>query len=223
MKKIVLCLTGVILFAACSYGKEVEIKKCGAAPVIDGMLDEKCWKDASRQEMESNVMGEDLFEKAYCYMTYDDTNLYVAVECYDSMMKEIKASAKSGADVWADDCVEIFIDPTNEGVGYFHILANSAGLNDKGYYKKKGSVGGWKTKQLVIKASKSEDKWVVEFAIPIADLSATVKKELSKESWHINIERERPGKSNSPYEDYIWTPTWGSSHMPDRFGVIKFK
>ena len=220
MKKVTLILLAVV--SASVFGKEVDIKKCAAAPVIDGVLDDECWKRAEKMELVSNVMGEDLFETAFAYVTYDDNNIYVACQNNDTMMKEVKAAAKSGADVWADDCVEVFIDPTNEGVGYFHALVNSAGLFDKGYYKKKGSLGTWKTK-IVSKAARTEDKWVAELSIPIADMVSTVKKELNKISWNFNIERERPSKSNAPYEDYIWNPTWGSSHMPDRFGTIKFK
>jgi hypothetical protein len=200
------------------FSKEIDVKKCVNPPVIDGRLDEECWKH-TKLELVSNVMGESLFENTNVFLSYDEKNLYIGFECFESYMNEIKSVAKSPDDVWADDCVEIFMDTNNDEISYYHILINSNGLTSKNYNKKKKESYGWKG-EIEVKTSKESNKWLVEVKIPFESLN---KEEVDKKSWKMNFERERPAKSASIYEDSIWSPTWGDSHMVDKFGIVRFK
>ncbi|MDD2710182.1 MAG: sugar-binding protein [Verrucomicrobiae bacterium] len=192
-------------------------------PKIDGLLDDACWNESTRL-MPFTVAGsaELAKEPTEGYVAYDQENLYVALECYESKLNpisnslhEFKALAKErDGKVFADDCVEIFIDPRRANAaakGYFHIAANSlATICDA-----EGCNRAWNA-TISAKASVNERSWMIEFAIPFKSFGLAAPKE--GEAWGFNLCREeKPLKENSS-----WAKVEGGFHQPHNFGQLVF-
>ena len=66
-------------------------------------------------------------------------------------------------------------------------------------------------------------KFVVEFAIPFATLGAKPPK--AGDRWGLNVARQRvpDGKQNARLEQTAWSVTYGSFHVPSRFGTVTFQ
>jgi outer membrane protein insertion porin family len=107
-----------------------EAVKTLAPPVIDGRLDDDCWKDAGRI---TNFVWADGIGKPYesteAYLLWDDSNLYIGIRCYESSMDAIRISnTERDKDDWKDDMVQIFIDTTPEAAEmYYHVAVNPIG------------------------------------------------------------------------------------------------
>ena len=107
-----------------------EAVKTLSPPVIDGRLDDDCWKDAGRIR---NFVWADGIGKPYepteAYLLWDDSNLYIGIRCYESSMDAIRISnTERDKDEWKDDMVQIFIDTTPEAAeSYYHIAVNPIG------------------------------------------------------------------------------------------------
>ncbi len=134
-------------------------------------------------------------------------------------MKELVAKAKdrNSEAFWEDDCIELFLDPQSDG-NYRHIYINSEGVIGESFGK--SSPGGWKT-GTEVEVDKEADRWIVEGKIHFSDLGFTPE---SGKSFKINVNRTKTGKSKSFWEETAWSPTFdGSSHVPSRFGTLKFR
>jgi hypothetical protein len=78
-------------------------------PTIDGKLNDAVWKKAQpigKFMVLESTRASDL--KTFGYVAYDDTHLYLAMNCLDSEPKSIAAQvAEPGEEVFRDDRVEI--------------------------------------------------------------------------------------------------------------------
>lgn len=199
---------------------------CGRAeakPAIDGRLDDACWQSAIELSPFARVSGTGFpVEQAKGYLLHDDERLYVGVVCSEALLNpvlqrthEVKAEAKiRDGDVWADDCVEVFVQPDRAGGHYFHFAVNPIGTLydarcDAGRFDKT-----WDSDASVA-TSAGTKSWTVELAIPLAAFGARV---TAGDAWRLNLCR-----SEKPHaEASCWSPTGGAFHTPDAFGVIRF-
>jgi hypothetical protein len=186
------------------------------APVLDGKLNDPCWK----QVLEAgNFYLSDgngfATEKTLVYCVHDDQNLYVAFRCEENILDpvhnrlgEFKAEvqAKDGP-VWSDDSVEIFLAP--DGGNYYQIAVNSIGT----VYDAKGGDASWDG-GITAGASRDEKAWYVEIGIPLAKLE----KPKPGDTWRINFCRNTRFASESS----SWSPVPGSFHSPGAFGYLVF-
>ena len=100
--------------------KILQIPKTKNPPVIDGKINDTCWKNAAVVTgfLLSTSAGP-ATEQTKAYLCYDNTNLYIAFKCMESQIGEIKANIKKhdGA-VCEDDCIEIFLDTNCDRKSY---------------------------------------------------------------------------------------------------------
>lgn len=86
------------------------------APVLDGVADEACWKNAKAYPMDQLWVGK--LPHAMDYMgrfkvCWDSSYLYILAEVYDDSLIDSHAN---GLDrYWDDDCLEIFVDENASG------------------------------------------------------------------------------------------------------------
>ncbi|MFQ6039675.1 MAG: POTRA domain-containing protein [Candidatus Poribacteria bacterium] len=117
-----------------------EVVKTQTPPSIDGVLNERVWRSATRLSEFYLANGEiSTSEFTEAYLLWDEDNFYVGVKAYDPQMPKIKISqTESDSPVWEDDDIELLIDPNPqtqplaEGVGerseqYYHIALNPIG------------------------------------------------------------------------------------------------
>ena len=188
--------------------------KASPMPSIDGRLDDPCWRVAYKTGPFVNLNACGFPSEATTgYLLYDDDNLYVAC---DLTAKALKADcAERDGEVYKDDCVEIFLDPSNGGKSYYHFIVNAKGVqyDERRESSASGKVG-WNAKWDSA-VSRNARGWTVEVAIPFKSLGFAKPK--PGELWQMNLARE----NHSQGELSSWALT-NSFHNPERFGTIHF-
>jgi len=171
----------------------------GAAPAIDGVIDEREWGGAVRYPLVNTTDGSAPKDPTEVRLLRDGDNLYVAFECFDSRMDKLVANVKANkGPVWNDDDVELFFKPDAKGNCYYQFALNSLGVKYEG--RTLADVawhGSWDC--AVKRGAKS---WTAEIAVPFSTLAM----ESGKESIGFNACRGNP-KTN---EASAWSPTFGS-------------
>ena len=128
MKRGIICI--LILMALVAVSAPYKISQAAAQPpVIDGMLDEDCWQNALKFDKFNKLnLGTPAALKTEVFLTYDSSALYVAFKCYRPKGGQPRLVPEK--DAYANDHVEIMVDPNFTQNRYFHYLI---GINGKIY------------------------------------------------------------------------------------------
>ena len=107
----------VLLMIAPAYSEEVtHVPQTNTPPVIDGILDDDTWKEATKFENFKTIKpdyGKDPSQKTIAYITYDAENLYFAFRCFDTEPDKIKTSVSNRDNMFQDDNIIIMLDTFN--------------------------------------------------------------------------------------------------------------
>ncbi len=187
-------------------------------PVIDGTLDDPCWKEMLKSGKPpvflNNRDSGAAKQPTFALAGYDDDTLYIAVVCSESAPGKLRRKCELyEAPVCNDDSVEIFVSTGQKPGEYFQFITNT----DKGRYDGAAIDGlycakrnpSWKHAVRI-----GEKEWILEAAIPFSDLRFY--KGLPFD-WRINIARNA---SVQPELTALF-PTGGNLHMPHKFGPLK--
>lgn len=199
-------------------GPVLNVTKTAAPPVIDGALDDAAWKDAANSDKFALKEGSRAQGKTKLYVTRDDTTLYIGVECFDSeaALKALKADAHDHDTdgIWADDALEIFIDPSNKRDTYYQLIVNSKGVVWDAFHAVPGVPDKSWNPEIKIAAKVGKESWCCEVAVPFAALTLSAK---SEADWGFNVTRHRPAAGELTY----WSPVYNdSTHHPEKFGKL---
>ncbi|HBG27795.1 MAG TPA: hypothetical protein DDX75_11955 [Phycisphaerales bacterium] len=170
------------------------IPKTSLKPVIDGNLTDAVWEDSKKLELYNSSVGK-LINKTEAFVAYDNQNLYLAFKCYESQMDKISKTwnhvEERDNGIWADDCVELFIDPLaskTESV-YQFIINSSAVIFDSRH----GEVN-WDS-DIEVSTMYYDKYWTVELSIPLLNFGFVPE---GGEMWRMNFGRdEKPAKERS--------------------------
>lgn len=145
-------------------------------------------------------------------MLWKGDTLYLKVLCKEQPGDErVARFANRDEDIWADDCIEIFLNHP-DGIGYYHLAVNSLG----GRYdaESKGGMNLDKDVNPAWSASVTADKaqWSAIIALPLSEFGYTNKKEVA-----LSIVRTRVGKKEKS--------GWPSNayHSPGNHGTIQLR
>ncbi len=205
------------------------------APVIDGKLDDACWRKARPVRLGFLALQWHTPTAATeARVLADEKAVYLAVRCTEpDPQRIIAAGRKRDGNLWDGDTVELFLDPGHKSLRlqYFHVIVNPAGL----IYDGRGKSADWNA-DVRAAAGRFDGGWTVEAAVPMADLGVAGK---IPRIWGLNVNRQRPelGRPTRSYpltpslvripnpegyrlgEDTAWSPTYcESSHVAQRFG-----
>ena len=190
------------------------VRKCAAAPTIDGDLGDVCWKRAriAGVWIDPNVGGAAKPHPSL-FVCYDDKNVYVAILNPEPEMQNVIAEVtrRDGA-VWNDDSDELFLDPTAGKKPYHQFIVNTKGV----LCDSQGRDMSWNSKAEV-KVKKMEDGWSAEFSIPLSDLGVTGSPK--GQTWTANFCRNRLGQD----EPHRWSDTGPDEHNFAAFGKLKME
>ncbi|MFC1582545.1 PQQ-binding-like beta-propeller repeat protein, partial [Planctomycetota bacterium] len=194
------------------------IAAAAADVTIDGKIDDAYTKNGAALKFEY-LDGSDgaPTEPTTAYILSDKNSLYLAFECTKKSMDNLVCKkTKRDDNVWMDEAVEIFIDPSNKrGNDYFHIIVNPAGvLQDS----RKKDDASWNP-DIKAACTKTDKAWIAELRIPFKDLG--IEGAVPK-VWSINLNRSaRDSRYPQAVEDTAWSPTdTPSSHVPGMFGYV---
>ena len=136
MLNIKLLYTGIIISfltaVTASIGSTRPLMQCPRIdnpPIIDGKITDKCWQKATHITDFMNIKGDKLAnEQTEVYTCYDSNKLYIAFKCFDSQIDKVQATKTTrDADVWTDDCVDVFLDPDLSRRYFYQLIVNSIG------------------------------------------------------------------------------------------------
>lgn len=190
------------------------VAAAAAPPVIDGAIDEAFLKQTPLTFSHlDGTLGQPK-EATRAWLLVDAENLYLAFRCEKAdPEKVICTKTQRDDDVWMDECVEIFLDPTHTRKnGYFHLIVNPAGVTQESKEKDLS----WNPALTVACGKEAGKAWTAEIAIPLKDLGPL------SHLWSLNLNRSaRAPNDPSKCEDTAWSPTFTeSSHEPGMFGYL---
>lgn len=234
MLKFISCIC-VLIFTEILPGevadeKVIVSKVVSSAPVIDGKLDDPCWKQAESTglwkvlgKMSETVLGQweaapEKFVKAAASarVCHDAKNVYVAISV--PAPADLPVSGKitqRDGNVWSgDDCVELFLDPGRQ-MRYYQILVNPLGTVADLRVQGGGEDLAWNA-GAIVKVQKHGPGFVVEMAIPFSSLGTF--RHHPGDAWGINFTREGPSGGGFS----TWAPVGTTFNSPERFGLLIF-
>ena len=169
--------------------KSLEIKRFSPSPNIDGILDEPVWSQATlvsdMHQIEPTEYSEPS-QETYVYVYYDDDAFYVGVQLMDSDPESMISNVlRQGERFWSDELFAVMIDSFNDKRNGYRFQVNPNGLRMEAIYVNTASAdfnwnGIWEAA-----ATKTEEGWSAEMAIPFKTLSFNP----NNDTWGINFER----------------------------------
>ncbi len=156
---------------------------------IDGILDEKAWKDAPHTESFVDISGDGFPPPRFntrAKMLWDDENLYISAELEEpSVWADLSLRDTI---VYYNNDFEVFIDPDGDGHNYFEIETNAIGTifdlfvqrpyraKQRAFVTFEWNAPGMQLATHIngtLNNSKDKDKgWTVEIAIPHKAIAA---------------------------------------------------
>lgn len=158
-------------------------------PVIDGVLDDEVWQDATIIRDFTQVLpteGGEPSERTEVRLLHDRDNLYIGVRCFDSQPDRIVATQmQRDANVTTDDHITIIIDPFDRArSGYEFQISASGGIRDGLVETDTETNYDWRGLWSA-RVVRDELGWSAEIAIPFKTISFNPE----ADRWGFNIER----------------------------------
>ncbi len=115
----------------------VKVPEFLAPPKIDGKFENPIWEKGALLDTFTQYEpqeGAPPSEKTVVYLGYDQKNLYIALRCYDSTPKAIRACLAQRDKVRGDDEITIYLDTFNDKKRAFVFQVNPCGIQTDGIY-----------------------------------------------------------------------------------------
>lgn len=199
--------------------KRIECRKITSAPIIDGILNDICWKKAAEiKEFLLKDTGKPAKIQTKAYLLYDKANLYLSLICKEPFPEKIKdVVTERDGKVWNENDIEIFLDINRDQKSFFQFVTNTLGTKFDNRIEKGENVFSYNpTWEVKIRINKNN--WVAEIAIPFKELRT--ESPLPGDIWALNLCRVR--RIGEP-EYSCFSPTFGRFHKPERFGDLIFR
>lgn len=211
---IVLCLFALSFFIFAQENNDnyyIKIPEFISPPKIDGKLENPIWKRGAILDTFTQYEpqeGARPSERTLVYIGYDKKNIYIAVHCFDSNTKGIRASLTERDSVYGDDEVTIYLDTFNDKKRAFVFQVNPYGIQTDGIYtetRRRGRGRGffgfdksWDT-FFLSDAQIDETGYTIELAIPFKSLRFP---NTDSQTWGLQIMRTIRRKN----EEIYWFP-----------------
>ena len=171
----------------------IEATVCQEPPVLDGVLDDACWRDAYRTDEFWNTDDRCApGERTEAWLCVDDMAFYVAVYAHDSEPQSIKCQeTKRGGDISNDDFISLALDPDHSADHFYIFQATANGTQKEsipgGSDAKIEWRGDWSAAARIL-----DDGWTVEMRIPHRILRYPA----GQSVWGVDIWRRHARTSN---------------------------
>jgi len=165
-------LLGASVARAAEKLPEVVAPKTDSPPVIDGRLTDPCWKTAARITGLTRPLS---FQKAPKPITarvcFDDAALYFGITCSEPHPERLRARVRrDGRDVWTDDCIEVFLRPTNDVLDVDQFIVNTVGAKQTVRRRTTGPSGDRPSTDWQAGVRAREKAWTAELRIPFTEI-----------------------------------------------------
>lgn len=183
-----------------------QCKATAVRPMLDGKLDDECWKTATPIATKT-VDG----YPTEARFASDEKFLYVAVTCGHPEGKQVPKVEKRGrdADLTGHDRVELMLDMDRDYQTYYRLRVDQRGAVAEDCW----GDAAWNPRWFVANDSTATG-WTMEVAIPWAELTGTPP---TTQVWAMNVVRVVPS---------VGVVSWGGSSdatpTPMAMGLLKF-
>jgi len=184
------------------------------APRIDGILDDPCWQSAPL------VGGFTLYNEpiklevqTFFRVAWDARALYLAVQCDEPQVSKVAVAARprDAHEIFGDEAVEVFLDPTHDHSHYYQFGVSVAGS----LYDSEVQNATWNSDAEVM-TKLGETGWTVEAAIPWQGLVVAARRPGAVMGF--NVCRDR---YVGPAREWTnWSQTNANFHDPERFAHL---
>ncbi len=185
-------------------------------PKIDGYLENPLWERAAiidqfiQYEPQEGAKPSEITR---VFIGYDQNNLYLAFQCFDSNPKEIRACLTQRDRVFRDDSVSVYLDTFNDKKMAFVFQVNPCGIQNDGVFVEGGGRGrgrgggmmgfdrfdrSWDA-FFLSEAKINEEGYTIEMAIPFKSLRFP---STGSQKWGIILQRSIRRKN----EELYWPP-----------------
>ena len=207
------------LHAAEAVGKPflpvMTLPQLSAPPAIDGTIKDAEWQSAATLDGLSKLdaLGAPT-ERTRAWIGYDKDGLHIAVRCWmQPGARPVAGVKETGGPVFADDCIEIMLDPLKKGAEY-HFAGNSISVLRSAL----DQVPSPKTNGVHWVSRQTDFGWEGEMSIPFTALGNAAP--VAGEKWGMLLGRS----VQTPKQAYSqWSgPMVSSWHALANFGTIVF-
>lgn len=172
-------LAPILLAAAASAGRPaIRAERTATPPVVDGRLDDAVWSRAHPSgsfTQKLPVDGAAPAEPTIVRVLYDDTAIYVGVECTQKTSQLVMPLTRRDRDVESDS-VAVNFATREDSTTAFEFAINPAGvLKDATRFDDTGYSTDWDG-NWIGKAAVTKDGWSAELAIPLRVLRFEARK-----------------------------------------------
>ncbi|MAE66320.1 MAG: hypothetical protein CMJ18_18780 [Phycisphaeraceae bacterium] len=185
-------------------------------PAIDGRIDDAAWSERTRLEALVSAANDPEAEPdaaTVAWVTYDDGHLYVAIRCDEPSIAKLNIRGdrnRADGDVWAGDCVEVFISDGAGPTPNRHLIVNPRNWRWDGEGSRSDWNGDWRSATRV-----RDDAWYAEFAFPWAQAGGRPAPGSTRRA---NVARQR----KPVIEWSTWSPITSDFLNFDELGTWRF-
>jgi hypothetical protein len=199
-------------------------------PHLDGNLDEPFWETADRMRLRDESETEPRIatanrktatdkpdaenEPTAVRLAYDDEFLYVAVRCRKAIAIDYRpddSPRARDADLSQYDRVSLQLDLDRDFTTAYQLTVDHRGWTNDACWGDATWNPNW-----YVAAASDEDYWVVEAAVPLAELTSAAP--APKHVWAVAARRTIPRVGNES-----WSSPSAAGDSPDQFGILIFE
>jgi hypothetical protein len=192
------------------------------APRVDGVLDDRCWRDAARRPTATAsgftyrglpyLLWAD--EQTTVYVAYDEEYLYIGARCEVESDDDVVARILTrDANLWYDDMFEVFLDTFHDRKSSYYFAVNPLNTQMDGYFSEEGEVENRNWDGIWYSATRiNHDSWTVEMKIPFR----TFRFGMFNDEWGINFVRFHKHDSDQT----VWRDPGENLFRVSRFGTM---
>jgi hypothetical protein len=152
--------------------KIVSIGRFEAAPVIDGKLDERAWREAAALRDFRQTQPGDNTAPSYpttIMLGYDRDRFYLGVHAVDDP-KKVRSTVARRDDITGDDYIAIYLDTFNDRRRAYLLMFNPLGAQQDGLFSEGREPDFSVDVVMESKGTLTEDGYTIEVAIPFKSL-----------------------------------------------------
>ncbi|MDD5597602.1 MAG: sugar-binding protein, partial [Victivallaceae bacterium] len=172
-----------------AFGKTLIVRQTEiASPVIDGKLDDACWKTAVEFN-DFRLFKTDGTPAASTSgrLLIDNDNLYLAFICSEPAMNKIRQKYLTDQfTVIMDDSIEVFLSPCPDSTTYFQFVFNTLGRKHVQMRNYAQSVIRYPNLEWEVKTVLGKNRWQAELKIPLKAIA-----QAKSNFWKVNFCRNR--------------------------------
>jgi photosystem II stability/assembly factor-like uncharacterized protein len=189
-------------------------RRAAVRPHLDGSLDEPLWEAADVLRLHGDSLSAADSPRSQVQLTYDSEFLYLAVSSLKDGSGDYRPDDRPrprDADLREHDRVELHLDLDRDYTTAFELAVDHRGWCHDACWGDANWNPTW-----YIAAEEDDISWIVEAAIPLAELTADPP--AAKQVWAASVQRIIPRVGCES-----WSGEPGGAESPERFGLVIFE